>query len=106
LVEGGNKVSYENPKGLYNKYIIQKADGTPVDPIAEYFTLRMDTDLEGRKAIAFYAGLISGINCNFANETLSYLLKRTESGIEQSTLINAYKNGVNFNNVFSEVWKK
>ena len=29
-------------KGLYQKYIIQKTDGSPVDPMAKYFVLRYD----------------------------------------------------------------
>lgn len=32
----------ENPLGLHKKYIIQHADGRPVDPSAEYFVLRLD----------------------------------------------------------------
>ena len=32
----------ENQKGLYGKYIIQKADGSPVDFDAKYFVLRYD----------------------------------------------------------------
>lgn len=31
-------------RGLYRKYIIQKADGSPVDPTAEYFVLRLDVN--------------------------------------------------------------
>ena len=29
-------------KGLYQKYNIQKTNGNPVDPTAEYFVLRLD----------------------------------------------------------------
>jgi hypothetical protein len=32
----------ENDRGLYNRYVVKKADGTPVDPRAEYFVLRLD----------------------------------------------------------------
>lgn len=32
----------ENPNGLHIRYNITKADGTPVDPNAEYFVLRLD----------------------------------------------------------------
>jgi hypothetical protein len=32
----------ENPCGLHRRYIIQKADGEPVDPRAVYFVLRLD----------------------------------------------------------------
>jgi hypothetical protein len=49
-------------KGLLHKYNITKADGTPVDPAAEYFVLRLDENqvdkkhLEAcRKAILTYA---------------------------------------------------
>ncbi|MGX2038772.1 hypothetical protein ACWJKU_01380 [Methylocaldum sp. MU1018] len=31
-------------RGLYRKYIVQKADGAPVDPAAEYFVLRLDVN--------------------------------------------------------------
>lgn len=30
------------PPGLYNRYIVSKSDGTPVDPRAIYFVLRLD----------------------------------------------------------------
>lgn len=32
----------DNPDGLHARYIVSKADGTPVDPNAEYFVLRLD----------------------------------------------------------------
>jgi hypothetical protein len=41
--------------GLYGKYIIQKADGAPVDPHADYFVLRLDTDPYARIAALEYA---------------------------------------------------
>lgn len=41
-------------KGLYGKYRIEKADGSPVDPKAIYFTLRLDTDQHARAAIRAY----------------------------------------------------
>lgn len=31
-----------NPKGLHQKYIVAHADGSPVDPMATYFVLRLD----------------------------------------------------------------
>jgi hypothetical protein len=42
------------PKGLYGKYRIEKGDGTPVDPEAIYFTIRLDTDKHARAAAAAY----------------------------------------------------
>jgi len=47
----GNKIM----EGLYSKYIIQKSDGTPVDPKAEYIVLRIDTDKYARMAVRYYA---------------------------------------------------
>lgn len=31
-----------NPNGLHRRYTVSKADGSPVDPVAEYFVLRLD----------------------------------------------------------------
>jgi len=45
-------------KGLYQKYIIQKADGTPIDLNADYFVLRLDTDKYAREALKFYGSAI------------------------------------------------
>ena len=42
-------------KGLYNKYRIEKASGEPIDPKAQYFVLRIDTDLAAKKAMLTYA---------------------------------------------------
>jgi uncharacterized protein YegL len=42
------------PKGLYPKYKIVKTDGTPVDPKAQYFTVRIDTDRHARVAVRAY----------------------------------------------------
>jgi len=49
-----------NKKGLYGKYRIEKADGTPVDPRAIYFTLRIDTDPFARAAIRAYVNACRG----------------------------------------------
>ena len=40
---------------LFNKYKVSKTDGTPVDPEAQYFVLRLDTDKHARVAIEAYA---------------------------------------------------
>ena len=42
------------PKGIYGKYKVEKVDGSPVDPKAIYFTLRLDTDPHGRLAVRMY----------------------------------------------------
>lgn len=41
--------------GLFRKYLIHKADGSPVDPNADYFVLRLDTDPAARAAALTYA---------------------------------------------------
>ena len=43
---------------LFNKYKIKKTDGSPVDPKAEYFVLRLDTDPAARYAVIAYADFI------------------------------------------------
>lgn len=40
---------------LYNKYRIEKADGSPVDPNADYFVLRLDKDPHALVAARAYA---------------------------------------------------
>lgn len=40
---------------LYRKYVISKANGQPVDPKADYFVLRLDTDPAARAAAYIYA---------------------------------------------------
>ena len=41
-------------RGLYGKYKVEKSDGSPLDPKAIYFTLRIDTDPHARAAIRAY----------------------------------------------------
>ena len=33
-----------NPRGLHQRYIVTKADGSPIDPKATYFVLRLDSN--------------------------------------------------------------
>lgn len=55
-------------KGWQEKYEIYKTDGTPTDPEAIYFPLRLDTDPRAREAALFYAGLIEAVNPELAND--------------------------------------
>ena len=54
----------ENPEGLHRKFNVTKADGSPVDPGAEYFLLRLDEDADpkyreaSKLAILTFAGAI------------------------------------------------
>jgi hypothetical protein len=51
-------------QGFYNKYVVTKANGNPIDPEAEYFVLRIDNDPAAKLALAVYAA-------NTPNKTLS-----------------------------------
>lgn len=49
-------------KGLYQKYNITKIDGSPINPNAQYFVLRLDTDRAARIATLAYAEAILNDN--------------------------------------------
>ncbi len=40
----------DNPNGLHQRYVISHADGSPIDPLATYFVLRLDS--HGRDPLA------------------------------------------------------
>jgi len=48
--------------GLYGKYKIEKADGSPMDPDADYFFLRLDKDPHALVALSAYAESIKKEN--------------------------------------------
>lgn len=73
------QVDPERTQGIYGKYLIAKADGTPVDPDAQYFVLRLDTDLHARRAIMAYAESVE-----IENGTLSSELRTWAVGLEQA----------------------
>ena len=52
-------------RGLYDKYEVIKLD-SDIDPQADYFVLRMDTDPHARKAAIAYAESIQDENPNLA----------------------------------------
>jgi hypothetical protein len=58
----------KEPAGLYGKYNIEKADGTPVDPAADYFVLRLDSDPAARAAALAYADHVADDNPQLAND--------------------------------------
>jgi hypothetical protein len=64
-----------NPEStLHNKYRIEKTDGTPVDPNAQYFVLRPDKDPLARKAIRTYArGLTAPEDQTFKQQLLAWV---------------------------------
>lgn len=63
----------EEPQGLFDKYRIEKADGSPVNPQAVYFTLRLDTDRHARAAIRVYAESVRGENPVLARDLVEIL---------------------------------
>ena len=61
-----------NPhRTLESKYIVTRADGSPIDPTADYFLLRLDSDLAARKAALHYADLIQEDNPLLADDLRS-----------------------------------
>lgn len=54
--------------GLFDKYIVSKASGEPVDEDACYFVLRYDTDPHARAALLAYADSIWSINPQLASD--------------------------------------
>lgn len=58
-------------QGLHDKYIVTKVDGSPIDPDAQYFVLRLDTDIAARVALRAYAG-----QCKYYNSQLAFDLQQ------------------------------
>lgn len=56
----------ENPNGLHQRYIVTKADGSPVDPNAIYFVMRLDSG--GKDPTHIQAGRNAA--CEWANTIL------------------------------------
>ena len=63
------------PKGIYGKYKVEKTDGSPVDPKAIYFTLRLDTDPHARLAVRMYIASCRQENPELARDLAELLEK-------------------------------
>jgi hypothetical protein len=61
--------------GLYEKYLVTKADGTPTDPNAVYFVLRLDTDKLARLAALRYAALVARQNPQLAQDLRQLIIQ-------------------------------
>lgn len=59
--------------GLYNKYAVTHADGSPTDPNAQYFVLRIDTDYAARWALSTYISSIQDRDPEFARQLAEWL---------------------------------
>jgi hypothetical protein len=64
----GERIMDEEKRGLYNKYKVTKVDGSPVDPRATYFVLRVDTDPHAIPAIAAYSVACAEENPDLAHD--------------------------------------
>jgi hypothetical protein len=62
--------SYKQGGFDFNKYIITKSNGNPIDPEALYFVLRYDRDPHARVALAAYAQSVRTDNPQLADELL------------------------------------
>ncbi len=68
---------------LFNKYNIEKQDGSPVDPNAQYFVLRIDTDPAARYALNAYALFVFKTDPKFSRELLEWI-SQYDGAVEQS----------------------
>jgi len=73
-------------KGLYGKYRITKADGSPTDPKAQYFVLRADTDIHARIALRAYAKSIFPQNPELARDIRRMLMDSLQAEAGQAEL--------------------
>jgi hypothetical protein len=69
----------ENPKGLHQRYYVEKVDGEPIDPKAEYFILRLDNYGSDPKHIAACRKAI----ITYAKEIKNHLPKLSKDLIER-----------------------
>lgn len=68
-----NRSEIVDKRGIYGKYRVEKSDGSPVDPKAIYFTLRLDTDPHARAAVRAYAASCQAENPDLATDLLKLL---------------------------------
>lgn len=60
-------------EALYNKYTVTHTDGSPTDPAAQYFVLRIDTDYAARWALSTYISSIQEREPEFAKQLAEWL---------------------------------
>lgn len=61
--------------GLYQKYKIERNDGTPIQEGSEFFVLRVDSDPHARSAMALYASLVARENLALGEEIFQGLIR-------------------------------
>lgn len=63
-------------KKLYCKFAIQKLNDKPIDPLAQYFALRIDNDSAARIALLVYANeMAKQGELEFANQLTEWVAK-------------------------------
>ena len=62
------------------KYVIQKADGSPADPDARYLVLRLDTDPFARQAAEAYANAVADSDPRLAEAVRSACAAKIKPG--------------------------
>ena len=72
--------------GLGNKYVVAKVEGE-VDPKAQYFVLRIDTDVHARKALWLYAKSVRKDNEALANDLIDWLMETLNTPAGREDLI-------------------
>ena len=60
---------------LFGKYVVTKANGEDVDPDAQYFVLRVDTDSDASWAVRDYAELIDEKDPELSKQIIEWLDK-------------------------------
>jgi hypothetical protein len=63
-------------KGFYQKYKIEKVNGTPIDSGAEYFVLRIDKDPHALKALYTYGVSVYSENEKLSSDLLAYIRRK------------------------------
>lgn len=66
--------------GLYGKYIIEKADGSPMNPEAEYLVLRLDNDETCRRAALAWSGFIQDRQPELAADIRAWVARLERGG--------------------------
>lgn len=69
--------------GLFKKYHITKMDGSPMNPDAVYFVLRLDTDPHAEKAVKTYATSVEEENPELASDLLYMLENKSWEAFRQ-----------------------
>lgn len=73
--------------GYEKKYIIQKTNGNPVDPEADYFVFRLDKDPYALDALYIYAVSLTYVNPELSQELIKLVdfnkWKQKKKGIEK-----------------------